>query len=198
MKIKDVKFEKMCFKSDFPTDGKVDIAFVGRSNVGKSTLLNSLLNRKKLAKVSSKPGKTRSINFFLVNNSIYFVDLPGYGYASVSKGEREKWKKLVESYLLSERKKLLIILVDAKVGPTKLDIDMVEYVKYYNIDFCIVATKSDKISNNKLFTSIKKIKNELNISEVIPFSALKGTGKDKLMGKIKSFISEGAKINIKS
>ncbi len=198
MKIREVKLEKTCFNGDFPSQGKVDIAFVGRSNVGKSTLLNSLLNRKRLAKVSSKPGKTRSINFFLVNNSIYFVDLPGYGYASVSKAERLKWKSLVENYLMSEREKLLIILVDAKVGVTKLDFEMVEYVKYHNIDFCIVATKSDKISNNKLFNSIKKIKNTLDISEVIPFSALKGTGKDKLMGKINSFINEGKKINIKS
>lgn len=121
------------WKKQFPIDGKDEIAFVGRSNVGKSSLINAITNRRKLVKVSGTPGKTRLVNFFMINNDFYFVDLPGYGYAKVSKKELEKWSQTIEGYLVGrEQLKKVILLVDSRHKPTKDDITMYNWIKYYD------------------------------------------------------------------
>ena len=145
-------------KSQYPIDQRVEIAFVGRSNVGKSSIINALTNRKKLAKVSQTPGKTRLINFFLINNDFYLVDLPGYGYAKVSKAEKASWGETIERYLNGrEELKRVVLLVDSRHKPTADDIMMHEWIKHYGYDVIVVATKSDKLSNNALRKSEKAV-----------------------------------------
>lgn len=169
----------------YPLDDKKEIAFAGRSNVGKSSLLNLLTNRKKLARVSGNPGKTRTINFYEVNEQFRIVDLPGYGYAKVSRSLTETWGEMVEAYL-KERKGLLkvIQLVDIRHAPSAQDIQMYEYLRHYGLDGFIVATKADKVSNNEIRKCISVIRKTLNLSNddiVIPVSVLKRTGVDHLM-----------------
>lgn len=169
----------------YPLDDKKEIAFAGRSNVGKSSLLNLLTNRKKLARVSGSPGKTRTINFYEVNEQFRIVDLPGYGYAKVSRSLTETWGEMVEAYL-KERKGLLkvIQLVDIRHAPSAQDIQMYEYLRHYGLDGFIVATKADKVSNNEIRKCISVIRKTLNLSNddiVIPVSVLKRTGVDHLM-----------------
>ncbi len=171
--------------SQYPTDNKVEIAFVGRSNVGKSSLINTVCNRKKLAKTSGKPGKTRLINFFTINDQFYFVDLPGYGFAKVSKVEKEKWGKMIEKYLTDRIPlKRIILLVDSRHKPTNDDIAMYEWIKHFNYEAIIVATKSDKLKKSELNKNKKIIKETLNISpedRLIFFSALKKTGIEEFL-----------------
>ncbi len=148
-----------------------EIAFVGRSNVGKSSLLNALLGRKKLALVSSTPGKTRLINYFLINNNFYFVDLPGYGYAKISKKEAAKWKSMIEAYLLgSEQLKLVLLLADVRREPMAADIQMADWLNYYQIPFAFVLTKTDKISKNQLQKALKTYGDEFPDHNIIQFS----------------------------
>ena len=141
-----------------------EIAFAGRSNVGKSTLINSLLNRKKLVKTSATPGKTQLINFFKVNDKFYFVDLPGYGYAKVPESVRRKWQNLVEAYL-SERKTLrnVVLIVDSRHNPTKQDRQLLEWLKYFQRPSLIVASKIDKLKRGQVKNNLQKIKNNLSI-----------------------------------
>ncbi|PJI09482.1 MULTISPECIES: ribosome biogenesis GTP-binding protein YihA/YsxC [Clostridium] len=180
------------WKKQFPIDGKDEIAFVGRSNVGKSSLINSLTNRRKLVKVSNTPGKTRLINFFMINEKFYFVDLPGYGYAKVSKKELEKWSHTIENYLTARQQlKKVILLVDSRHKPTKDDVAMYEWIKYYNYKCIIIATKSDKIKRSEKAKNQKLIKETLNLNsedEFYFFSSLTKEGREDLIDKICSGI----------
>ena len=151
-------------KRQFPASTLPEIAFAGRSNVGKSTLINSLLNRKKLVKTSATPGKTQLINFFKVNDKFYFVDLPGYGYAKVPESVRRKWQNLVEAYL-SERKTLrnVVLIVDSRHNPTIQDRQLLEWLKYFQRPSLIVASKIDKLKRGQVKNYLQKIKNDLSI-----------------------------------
>ena len=149
-------------RNQYPVDVRPEVAFVGRSNVGKSSIINALTNRRKLAKVSQTPGKTRLINFFLINEELYLVDLPGYGYAKVSKSEKESWGKTIETYLLErEQLKKVVLLVDSRHKPTADDIMMHEWIKHFGYKVIVIATKSDKLSNNEIGKSKKIIKETL-------------------------------------
>lgn len=175
--------------SQYPPEGAPEIAFTGRSNVGKSSLINLLLNRRKLAKVSSTPGKTRTINFFSINGGEFrLVDLPGYGYAKVSKAETADWGKMMESYL-SDREglKVVVQLVDSRHAPTAQDKQMYEYLRYYGLDGIVAATKADKLSGSELSRNLAVIRRELQLTaedSLIPVSALKRTGTEELLNRI--------------
>ena len=193
MIIKTSDFEISAVKREqYPTDDKPEIAFVGRSNVGKSSIINALTNRKKLAKVSQTPGKTRLINFFLINDEFHLVDLPGYGYAKVSKKEQESWGKTIETYLIDRAPlKRVVLLVDSRHKPTSDDILMYEWIKHYGYNIVVVATKSDKISNNDLFKSKKTITDTLKLTdndEFYFFSSLNKKRKDELIDNLFQFI----------
>ncbi len=170
--------------TQYPSDDKKEIAFAGRSNVGKSSLLNLLTNRKNLARVSGNPGKTRTINFYEINEGFRIVDLPGYGYAKVSKSLTESWGEMIEAYLNGRKGLLKVIqLVDIRHIPSAQDIQMYEYLRHYGLDGVVVATKADKVSNNDLLKCMSVIRKTLNLSNediVIPVSTLKRTGIDKL------------------
>ncbi|SEF84766.1 GTP-binding protein [Caloramator fervidus] len=193
MKIRKAELEKVAVSPDqYPTTGRPEIALAGRSNVGKSSLINTLVNIRGLARTSSSPGKTRTINFYNINNDFYLVDLPGYGYAKVSKEERKKWGKMIEEYLNNrEELKLIVLLVDSRHQPTEDDKLMLNYIRHSGKKLVVVATKIDKLSNNELFKNINMIKKELNLTEediFIPFSSVKRTGRDKLLKVIEENI----------
>ncbi|SFC77555.1 ribosome biogenesis GTP-binding protein YihA/YsxC [Clostridium uliginosum] len=175
-------------RHQYPIDNRVEIAFVGRSNVGKSSLINSLTNRKKLAKVSQTPGKTRLVNFFLINNDFHLVDLPGYGYAKVSKKEKESWGRTVEMYLTGrEELKRVVLLVDSRHKPTEDDILMHTWIKHFGYDVTIVATKSDKLTKNNLKKSEVIIRETLKLTQedkLYFFSSLTKKGKDELIDNL--------------
>ncbi len=186
MKILSAEFTKSAFnESHWTEDGLPEIAFLGRSNVGKSSLLNSLLNRKGLARTSNTPGRTQSINFFLINESFYFVDLPGYGYAKVSKTMRADWGKMAEEYLAGRGELVLCIhLVDSRHKPTSLDRDLHEWLFYHQKNHIVVATKADKLSNNNLKKSLREIEESLPESRILAYSSATGKGKDELWSEI--------------
>jgi GTP-binding protein len=186
MKISSAEFVKSAFnESHWTTDGLPEIAFLGRSNVGKSSLLNSLLQRKGLARTSNTPGRTQSINYFLVNRQFYFVDLPGYGYAKVSKTMRDDWGKMAESYLAERRELVLSIhLVDSRHEPTELDRQLHEWLVFHEKHHAVIATKADKLSNNKLQKNLQEIKQTMPESPVIAYSSLTGKGKDAVWQEI--------------
>ncbi|WP_311516302.1 ribosome biogenesis GTP-binding protein YihA/YsxC [uncultured Anaerococcus sp.] len=167
MKIKQIELEQVAgFKAQWPKDEMVELAFVGRSNVGKSSFINSFLGRKNLAKTSSKPGKTRTINFYRINNDFRLVDLPGYGYAKVSKAEKDKWDRLINEYL-HERENLreVFLLVDIRHEPTTLDKQMYDWIIESGFTGFVIATKYDKISRGQIQKHIKQIKKKLNIAD---------------------------------
>lgn len=168
----------------YPTDGKPEIAFAGKSNVGKSSLINGLLNRKALARTSSSPGKTRTINFYDVENTLYFVDLPGYGYAKAPKTEIQKWGKMIEDYLYKrETLKSIVLLIDIRHEPGTNDKMMYEWLKHYDYDIIIIATKADKIKRSQLQKHIAMIRKGLNMSadeKIIPFSSMTKQGKEEI------------------
>ncbi|WP_297789002.1 ribosome biogenesis GTP-binding protein YihA/YsxC [uncultured Anaerococcus sp.] len=167
MKIKQIELEQVAgFKAQWPKDEMVELAFVGRSNVGKSSFINSFLGRKNLAKTSSKPGKTRTINFYRINNDFRLVDLPGYGYAKVSKAEKDKWDRLINEYL-HERENLreVFLLVDIRHEPTTLDKQMYDWIIESGFTGFVIATKYDKISRGQVQKHIKQIKKKLNIAD---------------------------------
>lgn len=178
----------------YPADNKPEIAFVGRSNVGKSSLINALANRKKLVKVSSTPGKTRLINFFIMNNEFYFVDLPGYGYAKVSKKEKQNWGKTIEKYLVGRKQlKKIILIVDCRHAPTEDDKDMYKFIKNFGYDCTIVATKIDKLTRNQLNKNLSMLRKELDIAEedrLLAFSSLNKKGKEELLEDIGKTVTE--------
>jgi GTP-binding protein len=190
MKITSAEFVKSAFnKKQLTTDGLPEIAFLGRSNVGKSSLLNSLLGRKGLARTSNTPGRTQSINYFLINDSFYFVDLPGYGYAKVSKAMRSDWGKLAYDYL-SERDelKLSIQLIDSRHEPTALDRDLNEWLAENDKERIVVATKTDKLGANQLKMQLNVIEDTLNTTGVIPYSSIKGKGREEVWAAIAKFV----------
>lgn len=154
------------FSDQYPEIKRDEFAFIGRSNVGKSSLINSLCGRKMLAKTSSTPGKTKTVNYFLINDSFYFVDLPGYGYTKLSKSEKANLSKVIDTYFKNTNSlKIIFILVDVRHNPTGDDKLMIEWVKYYDLSFKIVATKADKISKSEIKKQVKNISGDLNVRE---------------------------------
>ena len=190
MKITSAEFVKSAFEEDhWVEDGRPEISFLGRSNVGKSSLLNSLLNRKKLARTSNTPGRTQSINFFLINEAFYFVDLPGYGYAKVPKKMRADWGKMAEDYLAKREQLVLSIqLVDSRHDPTKLDRQLYEWLTFHDKPNLVVATKADKLSKNQLNKSLDTIKKAMAESKVIAYSSTTGKGKDAVWSELQSMV----------
>ena len=188
MKIKSAEFMCSAVKpNQYPASGVPEIAFAGRSNVGKSSLINLLFNNKKLAKVSASPGKTRTINFFDINEGQFrIVDLPGYGYAQVSKAEAESWGPMMESYLSGREGLVKVVqLVDSRHAPSAQDKQMYDFLKYYHLDGLVVATKADKLSKNELNKNLRMIKTELELGKediIVPTSSLSRTGVDELLG----------------
>ena len=174
--------------NQYPDASLDEIAFVGRSNVGKSSLLNLLTNRKSLARVSGNPGKTRTINFYLINDAFRFVDLPGYGYAKVSKSITADWDRMMDDFF-KQRKNLkrVVQLVDIRHEPSKLDVQMYEYLRSYGLDGLVCATKADKISGNQKQKNLSIIRKSLNLGKedkIVPVSALKKPGHDVLLDYI--------------
>lgn len=194
MKIASAEFIKSIYDlRALPNSVLSEFVFVGRSNVGKSSLINTICNKKKLAKIGSVPGKTRQLNYFLINEKFYLVDLPGYGYAKVPEQIRAGWRKLVEDYI-SERQnvKLVFVLIDSRHEPTYLDELMVSWLEYYEIPFVIVLTKSDKISSNKMqkqiYRSSKIVNNEDLCLDYIPFSIVTSEGKNEILKLIEDYL----------
>jgi GTP-binding protein len=178
-------------KTDFP-----EVVFLGRSNVGKSSLINKLCGRRNLARVSMTPGKTREINYYVLNKKFYFVDLPGYGYAKVPEQMRASWGKLIENYLQKRRQiRLAIEVVDARHGLTELDKMMVDWLEYYEIPYLVVLTKADKIARSKLPLHLQAVKanfdNHSYCREIIPFSAVTDIGKEDVLQFLKQHIEDG-------
>jgi GTP-binding protein len=202
IKIKNSDFVISAVKREqYPITGLPEVAFVGRSNVGKSSIINAITNRKKLAKVSQTPGKTRLINFFIINgDEFYLVDLPGYGYAKVSKTEKASWGKTIETYLNGrDELKRVVLLVDSRHKPTADDIQMHEWIKFYGYDEVVIATKSDKLSNNDLRKSEKVIRDTLKLTKddkLYFFSSVNKKGKDELIDNLFRDIIENREIEI--
>lgn len=178
-------------RSQYPEDKKSEFLLVGRSNVGKSSFINTLIERKNFARTSSKPGKTQTLNFYLVNEAFYLVDVPGYGYASVSKDTQKKFGLMIEEYLKSrENLKHVFMLIDYRHKPTEDDVLMYEFLKYYNLDITIVATKYDKVSKNSRIKQDKLIKDTLKFddNEFITFSTVTKKGRSEVLSIIEEKI----------
>lgn len=193
MIIREAELEAIAVKaSQYPEDTMAEIAFAGRSNVGKSSLLNLLTGRKSLARVSGSPGKTRTINFYKINGDFRIVDLPGYGYAKVSKQMSREWGPMMEEYLQKRQGlKKVVQLVDIRHVPSAQDIQMYQYLRHYGLDGIVVATKADKVSHNEAQKCISVIRKALDLSaddKVIPASALKRTGHDKLLEEMEKLL----------
>lgn len=185
MIIKNVSLDIVCgITSKMPETGRPEVAFAGKSNVGKSSLINGLMNRKSLARTSSQPGKTQTINFYNINKFMYLVDLPGYGYAKVSENEKKKWGKMIENYLhTSKQLKAVFLLIDIRHEPSANDKMMYEWIVYQGYDPIIVATKLDKIKRSQIQKSVKMVKEGLNVkpgTKIIPYSALTKQGRDEI------------------
>lgn len=190
MKVTSAEFIRSAFdRAHWLDDGRPEIAFLGRSNVGKSSFINSLLLRKGLARTSNTPGRTQSVNFFLINDSFYFADLPGYGYARVSKSMRADWGTMAEQYLSERRELALCIqLIDSRHKPTALDKQLNEWLIHHEKPRIVVATKSDKISNNELRRSVAEASKELGGVEILPYSASTGRGRDNAWALIQKAV----------
>jgi len=193
LNINNARFEKGAVKPEqYPDNDIPEITFVGRSNVGKSSLINALLNRKNLARVASKPGKTREINFYNVDDAVYFVDLPGYGYAKVSKDVKNEWADSIETYLNRSRKlKLVIMVVDIRHSPTEDDKLMASWLVSSELPYIVVATKADKIPKTKLKERLLDISNSLNLGDdtpLIAFSSETKVGREEIMNLITSVL----------
>lgn len=180
--------------AQYPEGDLPEFALAGRSNVGKSSFINKMLNRKALARTSSKPGKTQTLNFFLINEILYFVDVPGYGYAKVSKTERAAWGRMIETYITSrEQLKAVILLVDLRHPPSVDDRTMYDFLKHYNIPVIVVATKADKIPKSKWQKHIKIVKETLDFDPedaLILFSSETGEGKDKAWSILQAYANK--------
>jgi GTP-binding protein len=195
MKVNNAEFIISAVGPDqYPVDALPEIALAGRSNVGKSSLINKLIQRKNLARTSSQPGKTQQLNYYRVNNGLYLVDFPGYGYAKVSKTQREQFGTMIETYLQErEPHKLQLLVIDIRHEPSKDDQLMYKWLKHFQIPTCIVATKADKIPRSKWDKHIKMIKTTLEIEpgdDVVLFSSETGLGRDQLWAIINEAISD--------
>ena len=172
---------------DFPKNRLPEIAFAGKSNVGKSSVINRILNRKNFARVGDKPGKTIHVNYFTVDKQCYFVDLPGYGFAKVSQAEKDRWGKLMEDYFAANRITLGVLIVDSRHAPTNNDITMARWFLDSGCPFVVVANKLDKLKKSEIEPNLQTIRTDLELPEdcqLIPFSAEKGTGKEELVKRI--------------
>lgn len=181
------------FSRQFPTDAMPQVAFSGRSNVGKSSLINCLLGRKSLARISSAPGKTITVNFYEIDKKLFLVDLPGYGYAKRSPADKEKWSALTDGYFTENKNidllRLIVQLVDSRVGPTADDIMMLKFMNENNLPYAVVATKTDKLSKTERATKLTALQNHPDIlcKHIIPFSSVDGEGKTELWKAIKEY-----------
>lgn len=195
MIIKQADFVKSAvYEKDYPEElSNIEFAFVGRSNVGKSSLINSITRRGKLARISKTPGRTQLINYFLINNEFFLVDLPGYGFAKVPKAMKAEWGQTMERYLASNRKKLVFVLLDIRRVPTGEDMDMLHWLDHFSIPFKIIFTKMDKVSNNEKFKCLKAIRTKLEFhnEDVFFHSSLKDTGRDEILNYIEEVLNEG-------
>lgn len=183
--VNNVSLETVCgITSILPENNMPEIAFAGKSNVGKSSLINGLINRKSLARTSQQPGKTQTINFYNVDEELYFVDLPGYGYAKVSEEVKEKWGQLIERYLHSSSRLVIVfLLIDIRHEPSANDVNMYDWIIHNGYEPVIIATKLDKINRSQIAKQIKIIKNKLNVVEgtkVFPFSATSKQGREEI------------------
>lgn len=193
MKIKNVSLETVCgVTSRLPENTLPEIAFAGKSNVGKSSLINALMNRKALARTSAQPGKTQTINFYNVNDAMYLVDLPGYGYAKTSASEKEKWGKMIENYLHTSKKlQAVFLLIDIRHDPSANDKMMYDWMVYQGFTPIIIATKLDKIKRSQIQKNVKAIREGLKVKPgtvIIPFSSETKQGRDELWEVIDSFV----------
>lgn len=179
-------------QAQYPTSNLPEIALAGRSNVGKSSFINKMINRKGLVRTSAKPGKTQTLNFYTINDAFYFVDVPGYGYAKVSKKEREKWGTMMEEYFETrEVLKLVVLIVDSRHDPTKDDLQMAEYLNYLNRPLLVVATKLDKVPRSKRPKQLKATKDQFAPYEnvtIIPFSAETGENKEAIWREMRNYM----------
>jgi GTP-binding protein len=192
MKVTSAEFIKSAFKEeDWPSDSKPEIAFMGRSNVGKSSLINSLLGARGLARTSSTPGRTQSLNFYLINGLFRLVDLPGYGYARVPKSVKSSWGEMATTYLAKRGQLVLSIhIVDSRHEPTKLDLQLHEWLEHSAKPRLIVATKSDKLSNNELNESLRRVKRVFSMDRVVAYSAKTGRGTSEVWRAIESALAD--------
>lgn len=201
MIIKSAELETVCgITSKLPVNTLPEVAFAGKSNVGKSSLINGLMNRKSLARTSSQPGKTQTINFYNINQLMYLVDLPGYGYAKVSESEKKKWGKMIENYLhVSKQLKAVFLLIDIRHEPSANDKMMYEWIVYQGYDPIIIATKLDKLKRSQVPKALKTVKEGLKLkpnTTVIPFSAVTKQGRDEiwaLMDELIGYVPEEKK-----
>lgn len=193
MKVKKVELYKAVYSpEDLPQTPFNEVAFVGRSNVGKSSLLNTIVNNFKLARVSSEPGKTRSINFYLVNQKFFLVDLPGYGFARVPLREQKRWKELIESYLKSrDRLKGIFLLIDSRVGPTEKDKQMKDWLDFYSIPYVVIATKVDKLNSSERKKLEEKVRRAFKDESVriVPFSSKTREGREQVLKILNDWVS---------
>ena len=195
MVIKNVNLETVCgITSVLPRNEYMEVAFAGKSNVGKSSLINALMNRKSLARTSSQPGKTQTINFYNINNELYFVDLPGYGYAKVSLAEKEKWGKMIEKYLhKSEKLRLVFLLIDIRHEPGANDKQMYQWILNQGYEPVIIATKLDKINRSQIQKHLKMIRTGLQVvpgTQIIPFSSQTKQGKEEIYQLLDSYLEQ--------
>ncbi len=194
MNVNNVSLEAVAVKkAQYPGNGLFEVAFAGKSNVGKSSLINAMINRKALARTSGSPGKTRTINFYNVEDLVMFVDLPGYGYAKISKSEQAKWGNMIESYLMKrEVLKGIILLIDIRHEPGENDKLMYEWLRHYGHKIIIAATKSDKLKRSQIGKHLSVIVNSLGLGKddvIIPFSSENKSGKEELWNIIEEMIS---------
>jgi GTP-binding protein len=191
MRVKSAKFTKSATHPEhYPRDGRPEVAFLGRSNVGKSSLMNSLLGVRGLARTSSTPGRTQLINFFLIDDAFYFVDLPGYGYARVPSDVKKEWGPMVQKYLATRPNLVLsIVITDSRQGPTKLDLQMIEWLQSKGKPFVIIATKADKLSGNQLRAKISR-ESAMRDDKLIVYSAVTRIGADRIWKEITTRISD--------
>ena len=192
MKIKSIDLEIVCgITSKLPETDKVEIAFAGKSNVGKSSLINALMNRKSFARTSATPGKTQTINFYNINEEIYFVDLPGYGYAKVSEAVKAKWGTMIERYLhTSEQLRLVFLLIDIRHEPSANDKHMYQWIVEQGFNPVIIATKLDKLKRSQVQKHVKQIRVGLDVTEgtpIVPFSAVSKQGRDEIWDLIEQY-----------
>ncbi|MCI9659535.1 MAG: YihA family ribosome biogenesis GTP-binding protein [Lachnospiraceae bacterium] len=196
MVIKYTELETVCgITSSLPDNAKPEVAFSGKSNVGKSSLINGLLNRKSLARTSSQPGKTQTINFYNVNHELYLVDLPGYGYAKVNQETKAKWGRMIENYLHSSRQlKAVFLLIDIRHAPSANDKDMYDWIVHQGYSPIIIATKLDKIKRSQIQKQLKILREGLQLvpeTKILPFSAETKQGREEIWETIEGFMEEG-------